>query len=65
MKKTKTFLPNAVYAVQRLAREEMKKQLLADIAVDMQICKIEGWDIFEYMMELEKLLKDLLNKYDR
>lgn len=31
----------------RLAREQMKHRLLADILVDMQVCELEGWDKLE------------------
>lgn len=46
----------------RLCREEMKEKLLADILVDMQICKLEGWDIKEYVIELQNLLQAILNR---
>lgn len=39
-------------ALNRLAREQMKLRLLADIAVDMQVCKLEGYDPAEYVDEL-------------
>ena len=39
-------------ALNRLAREQMKMRLLADIAVDMQVCKLEGYDPAESVDEL-------------
>lgn len=39
-------------ALNRLAREQMKVRLLADIAVDMRVCELEGWDYMEYASEL-------------
>lgn len=39
-------------ALNKLAREQMKMKLLADIAVDMQVCKLEGYDPAEYVDEL-------------
>lgn len=36
----------------RLAREQMKCRLLADIAVDMQVCGLEGYNPAEYVDEL-------------
>lgn len=39
-------------ALNRLAREQMKLRLLADIAVDMQVCGLEGHDPAEYVDEL-------------
>ncbi len=46
--------------VNKLAREQLKLRLLADIAMDIQICKIEEWDYKEYIIELQNLLKWLL-----
>lgn len=43
---------DAAKAMNRLAREQMKLRLLADIAVDMQVCKLEGYDPAEYVDEL-------------
>ena len=34
--------------IQTLARHEMTARLLADIATDMTVCRLEGWDVFEY-----------------
>lgn len=34
--------------IQTLARHEMTARLLADIAADMTVCRLEGWDVFEY-----------------
>lgn len=42
-------IPNAL---NRLAREQMKAKLLADIAVDMQVCGLEGYNPAEYVDEL-------------
>ena len=39
-------------ALNRLAREQMKARLLADIAVDLQVCGLEGYDPAEYVDEL-------------
>ncbi len=39
-------------ALNRLAREQMKARLLADIAVDLQVCGLEGYDPSEYIDEL-------------
>lgn len=36
----------------RLAREQMKRRLLADVLVDMQVCELEGIDHTEYAGEL-------------
>ena len=48
-------------ALQRLAREQLKYRLLADIACDIQICKIEGWQYKEYLLELKNEIERLIN----
>jgi len=40
-----------------LAREQMKTRLLADILMDMEICKLEGWSVTEYLTDIVNLLK--------
>ena len=40
--------PEDAYSVQMLARHQAIARLLADIAADMRICRIEGWDVWEY-----------------
>lgn len=49
----------AAYALQRLAREQMKHKLLADISVDMQVCAIEGWDHTEFLHDLHEEIEGL------
>lgn len=43
-----------------LARERMKRKLLADILFDMEVCRIEGWDVLEYLGEIITMLKGLM-----
>lgn len=40
----------------RKAREELKLKLLADIRLDIEVCKLEGWDYLEYLHELKVLI---------
>lgn len=42
----------AAEALQRLAREQCKTKLLAD----MMVCEIEGWDQSAYLAELHALI---------
>lgn len=42
----------------KLAREQAKEKLLADIAVDATVCGLEGWDFNEY-------IEDLLSEIER
>ena len=44
----------------RLAREEMKLMLLRDIARDMTVCMVEGWDYKDYLRELKKEIERFL-----
>ena len=48
--------PKDAYSVQTLARHQAIARLLADIATDMQICRIEGWDVWEY----PRMIRDAL-----
>ena len=47
---------NCAPSLNRLAREQMKLKLLADIRMDQIICEIEGWDKMEYINELNELV---------
>lgn len=44
------------YQLQRKARLEMIVKLENDILMDMQVCKVEGWDKTEYIRQLQELL---------
>ena len=44
-------------ALNKLAREQLKVRLLADIAQVLMICKLEGWEYKEYIKELKGLIK--------
>lgn len=46
----------ASYALNRLAREQIKTKLLADIRTDLMICELEGWNRTEYLTELHHLI---------
>ena len=52
--------PGMARALQRLAREEMKLRLLRDIRVDIAVCRLEGWDCREYILELKNLIDQFL-----
>lgn len=49
-------------AMQRVAREEMKHRIYADILADMMVCDIEGYDKLEYIIELQDMLNTLTKK---
>lgn len=46
--------PETAVKLQRLAREQMKQRLLQDILMDITICKLEGFDYKEYLLELKE-----------
>lgn len=50
------YTPKESKAVQDLARHQMIEKLLADILADLVVCKLEGWDPFEYI----RLLRDAI-----
>ena len=46
----------AAFALQQLAREQMKHKLMSDIRFDIHVCQLEGWDYREYLHELHELI---------
>lgn len=44
----------------RLAREQMKYKLMADIRADIEVCKLEGIDYKEYLLELKDIIDGFL-----
>ena len=48
------------YRFNILAREQLKAKLLSDINVDMQICKIEWWDIKEHIFDIKNMLDKII-----
>lgn len=51
--------PETGKALNRLAREQIKLRLLADIRFDLAVCEIEGWNKLEYLNELKSMIDDL------
>lgn len=47
-------------ALNTLAREQMKYKLMADIRMDIEVCKLEGIDYKEYLKELKQIIDDFL-----
>ena len=46
--------------LQRACREAMKCKLLHDIKADIEVCKLEWWDIMEYIKELHQILDEFI-----
>lgn len=36
------------YLIQQMARKQFVNKVYAELLIDMEICKMEGWDMFEY-----------------
>ena len=49
-------------ALNILSREKMKHNLLKDIRVDIEVCKLEGWDYKEYLLELKEIIDSFIKK---
>ena len=47
-------------ALNRLAREQTKFKLLQDIRIDIEVCKLEGIDYKEYLVELKSIIDGFL-----
>ena len=47
-------------ALNTLAREQMKYKLMADIRMDIEVCKLEGIDYKEYLKELNQIIDEFL-----
>lgn len=54
--------PEMAFKLQQLAREEMKLKLLKDILMDINVCKHEGWDYKQYLIELKEIIDSFLKK---
>ena len=51
-----------VRTVNELARKKFEQKILADIAIDLTICEIEGWCKMEYIRELRRLLSTIATR---
>ena len=47
-------------ALNALTREQMKYKLMADIRADIEVCKLEGTDYKEYLLELKSIIDGFL-----
>lgn len=52
-------------AINDLARLKTKEMILKDLAVDLMICKIEGYDHRQYINELKTLIDDVYSSIIR
>lgn len=59
MKRANLVGEGSARALNRLAREQLKTKILADIATDMQVCGLEGWDHSEHAHDLHVTIASL------
>lgn len=46
--------------IQELARHQYMNRMYAELLFDMQVCRMEGWDVFEYPRMLRDAIAGLL-----
>ena len=51
------------YALQQAARESFILKMLQEILLDMNICKLKGWDIMEYPNRIHEEVARVVLKY--
>ena len=47
-------------ALNRLAREQFKLKMLQDIRIDIEVCRLEGWEYKTYLRELKCIIDEFL-----
>ena len=47
-------------AINRLAREQLKLKLMQDIRIDIEVCRVEGWEYKQYLQELKGIIDGFL-----
>lgn len=52
-------------ALNALARYQAITHLLADITVDLIVCKLEGWDPEQYVNQLKDEIDRIYNKFKK
>lgn len=53
--------PELPKRLNQLAREETKLRLLRDIAADITVCQLEGWEYKDYLHELQETIQQFLD----
>lgn len=49
-------------ALNKLAREEMKLKLLADIRINFEVCQFTGENPMNYLIELKEIIDEFINR---
>lgn len=52
-------------ALNALARHQAITHLLADITIDLVVCKLEGWDPEEYINQLKNEIDRIYNEFKK
>lgn len=58
-------MDNIGIKLNRLAREQFKQKMLADILVDLQVCELEGINTEEYIEELKQEIDRIYDLFRR
>ena len=53
------------YAVQTLARHQAIRRLLSEVSMDIQVCRLEGWNPYEFIVMLETELANIRHERDK
>ena len=52
-------------ALNALARHQAITHMLADISIDLIVCKLEGWDHEQYVNQLKDEIDRIYNKFKK
>jgi type I restriction system adenine methylase HsdM len=44
--------------LQKISRKQMIERIRKDIEIDKMVCELEGWDFYNYINDLDKLIND-------
>ena len=50
------------FSLNQLARKKMIHKLLQDIRVDIEVCKLEGFDYKSYLLEIKDIIDGFLKE---
>lgn len=53
MTSSQVFDSQDAYAVQTLARHQAIRRMLPEVSMDIQVCRLEGWNPYEFIVMLE------------
>jgi hypothetical protein len=62
---SKEEIKNAYKVINDLAREKFKEKMMQEILFDMSVCRLEGWDIFQYAIQLKNLINEVTKNMNK